>query len=213
MLTGCGESGEIATNSFHCMAHGVECHDNVTNKADRDNPDYQGPSGVPGVPGPTGRSGTDGSVGPEGPVGPSGSSGATVIGPQGPVGTPGIDGQQGPDGRPCTVEPGSGGALVRCPDGTSVFIQNGAPGADGQDAPPTAYTVVEMINPCGDAPGIYDEVFLRLANGTLIASFSDSSNGNNTRFSILTAGSYVTTDGDSCYFSVDSNNQLYNEHH
>lgn len=85
----------------------------------------------------------------------------------------------------------------------SATICNGVDGADGHDAPPTAFTPVQIIDPCGDAPGIWDEVMLKLQNGTLLASFSDNASGQNTRFSVITAGSYVTTDGSNCHFTVD----------
>lgn len=75
-------------------------------------------------------------------------------------------------------------------------------GADGADASVTAYTIVDVINPCGDAPSVYDEVLLKLANGSFLASFSDNASGSNTRFSIIPAGSYVTTDSTSCHFTI-----------
>lgn len=90
---------------------------------------------------------------------------------------------------------------------------NGVNGINGTNAPPTAFTPVALINPCGDAPGIYDEIFIKLQNGTLIASFSDNANGQNTRFSILTAGSYQTTDGDHCVFSLNSSGVITSESH
>lgn len=220
--SGCGESGEITTNSWKCSTQGELCHERVSNQTNPDGTDYEGPQGTQGLPGTDGRAGTNGTDGATGPMGPSGQNGQTVIGPQGPSGAPGTPGSDGAPGLPCTVEPGTGGALVRCPDGSSVFISNGLNGlngtnghngTDGQNAPPTVYTVVGLVDPCGDAPGIYDEVFLRLQNGTLIASFSDNSNGQNTRFSVIGQGSYVTTDGSNCYFSVDSNLALYNEHY
>lgn len=82
----------------------------------------------------------------------------------------------------------------------SVEICNGT---NGEDAVTGAYEIVGLIDPCGDAPGIYDEVFLKLANGTVLASFSDNESGKNTRFSILTAGNYITTDGSNCHVHVD----------
>lgn len=85
---------------------------------------------------------------------------------------------------------------------------NGTNGSDGINAPPTPFTPVGIIDPCGDAPGIYDEVFLQLANGTILASFSSNASGLNTRFSVLVPGSYVTTDGSNCYFTVNSSNQV-----
>lgn len=65
----------------------------------------------------------------------------------------------------------------------------------------TGYTIVSVIDPCGPSGGVADEVLLRSGNGALIASFGT---GNSVRFSILEPGSYVTTDGTSCSFTVDS---------
>jgi hypothetical protein len=90
---------------------------------------------------------------------------------------------------------------------------NGTNGTNGLNAPPTPFTPVGLINPCGDANGIYDEIFLKLSNGTLLASFSDNTAGNNTRFSVLVPGTYSTTDNDHCIFTVDSNNNIVNENH
>lgn len=85
---------------------------------------------------------------------------------------------------------------------------DGQDGSDGADAPPTAFSPVGLIDPCGDAPGIYDEVFLQLANGMILASFSSNASGLNTRFSVLIPGNYVTTDGSNCHFSVNSSGQV-----
>lgn len=64
------------------------------------------------------------------------------------------------------------------------------------------YNVTNLIDPCGNGPG-YDEIFLRTSTGKIIASFSDSASGLNTRFSELTAGGpYSTTDGTGCTFTV-----------
>lgn len=88
----------------------------------------------------------------------------------------------------------------------SVTTCNGVNGTDGQDAPvPSNLGLVSLINPCGDAPGIFDEVLIRLSDGNILASFSDNANGQNTRFSLLTPGSFSTTDGSGCRFSVDNN--------
>lgn len=62
--------------------------------------------------------------------------------------------------------------------------------------------IATIIDPCGDAAGKVDEIILQLSNGQLLASFSDNSNGKNTRFSLLGDGSYATTDGSSCNFTV-----------
>lgn len=87
---------------------------------------------------------------------------------------------------------------------------NGAPGAA---APASPYDVSSVKDPCGDAPGIYDEVLLVLANKQILVSFSDNANGNNTRFVLLPPGSYRTTDGSNCYFSTDSQGNIYAEHY
>lgn len=79
---------------------------------------------------------------------------------------------------------------------------SGNDGADGQDA------VLETIDPCGDAPGIVDEILIRLSNGRVLCSFSDQANGKNTRLSILPAGSYVTTDGSNCAFTVNADGTI-----
>lgn len=92
----------------------------------------------------------------------------------------------------------------------------GAPGLNGSnglDAPPTPYTPVALVNPCGDAPGIADEVFIQMANGQLVVSFSDSASGQNTRFAILMPGNYQTTDGDHCTFTLSADGTISNENH
>ena len=91
--------------------------------------------------------------------------------------------------------------------------QDGQNGSDGADAPPTPFTPVGIVDPCGDAPGVYDEVFVKLQNGTLLASFSENANGKNTRFSVLTPGTYVTTDGDNCVFTVTAGGSITGENH
>lgn len=90
---------------------------------------------------------------------------------------------------------------------------NGNDGQNGLDAPPTPFTPVGLIDPCGDAPGIFDEVFLQMYDGTLLASFSDNANGKNTRFSILVPGNYTTTDNDNCSFTINNNGDIVNESH
>lgn len=95
-----------------------------------------------------------------------------------PQGTQGPKGDQG--------EPGQDGAP-------------GAPGADGQDGQDA---ILEVIDPCGDAAGVIDEILIRLTDGRVLCSFSANANGQNTRLSVLPAGSYVTTDGSNCHFTV-----------
>ena len=121
------------------------------------------------------------------------------IGPQGPIGLPGTPAIN------CTVQQAVNGAFLTCPNG-STLILNGTDGADGLPAQPTAYSIAGIVDPCSDAANIHDEVLLQLVNGALIASFSDNAAGLNTRFSLLTAGSYSTTDGSNCHFSVSNTN-------
>lgn len=99
----------------------------------------------------------------------------------------GRDGVDGIDGR----------------DGTNG--QNGTDGRDGKSS------IVDILNPCGDSRTVSDEVLLRLSNGQILASLSDSASGKNTRFAILEPGTYKTTDGDACYFSIDAEGNLTNE--
>lgn len=85
----------------------------------------------------------------------------------------------------------------------------GAPGEDGADGTsPIGMTLIDVIDPCGDAPGVVDEVLLQLSDGRILASFSQNASGLNTRFSIIGVGSYVTTDGSACHFSVDVDNNV-----
>lgn len=112
------------------------------------------------------------------------------------------------NGSSCSVTPvlasqeyPNGGAVIVCGQ-QMVVVENGDTGPTG------ANSVLEVIDPCGNTSNIYDEVILRLSTGQLLASFSDNSNGKNTRFVILTQGNYVTTDGSNCHFSVDANGNL-----
>ncbi|MCC7443172.1 MAG: hypothetical protein IT285_16185 [Bdellovibrionales bacterium] len=83
----------------------------------------------------------------------------------------------------------------------SAAICSGQDGQDGADAPPTPFTPVGLVDPCGDGPG-YDEVLLRLASGTLLATVSTSSSGANTRLAVVAPGTWATTDGTGCVFTV-----------
>lgn len=113
-------------------------------------------------------------------------------------GSNGRDGRDGTDGR--DGDQGQKG-------------DTGATGAPGQNATPAPFSPVAIYDPCGNTSGIYDEVFLKLANGKYIAVFSDKANGENTRLSLLEDGNYVTTEGSRCYFSVkDNGTTIFNEH-
>lgn len=62
--------------------------------------------------------------------------------------------------------------------------------------------IVSIVDPCGNHPTKIDEVFLKLSTGRIVSSFSDTAAGLNTRFSLLTDGSFSTTDGTGCSFTV-----------
>lgn len=64
--------------------------------------------------------------------------------------------------------------------------------------------VVEIIDVCGTAPGAYNEVLLRLANGQVLASFSANGSAWFTRLVVLSNGNYSTTDGTGCNFNVNN---------
>lgn len=137
-----------------------------------------------------------------GPQGDRGPTGFGYVGPQGPAG------QNGQDGTGCsvsTINPGgslpNGGALITC-GATQTIISNGSDGLPGAAAPAS-----EVLNPCG-VQGTHDEVLIR-SGSLVIASFSDSAAGANTRFSVLQPNTqYVTTDGTNCHFSIAADGSL-----
>lgn len=130
-------------------------------------------------------------------------------GRDGKDGTDGVDGVDGEDGSSCSVSTvavtpiiaPNGGARITCTDGTDALILNGEPGTS---APPSSYTVVQVVKPCPTISGSFPEVLLVLQNRSILASVSSSSSANTTRLSLLSTGSYVTTDGRSCNFTVSA---------
>src|SRR5690349_1309035 len=82
------------------------------------------------------------------------------VGPRGLPGAPGADGQPGIEG-PAGPQGEAG------PAG-----QDGQDGVDGIDANVSPYLPVAVLNPCGAAAGIADEVLIVLANGQVLVSFS-----------------------------------------
>lgn len=162
---------------------------------------------------------------------PNGTS-ATLL--NGINGVAGQNGAAGTNGTSCTVmqvTPSllapNGGALITCGVTTALLLNGetgatgsqgntgntGAAGQNGTNAVLPPFSVLTLLDPCGDAPGIYDEVFFKLVNGTVIASFSNNFNGDYTRLSVISPGSFITTDASNCYFSVDANGNLFNEHY
>lgn len=128
--------------------------------------------------------------------------GQPVPGPRGEVGAP------GQDGKTCSVSQLENGALLSCPDGSSIAILNGAPGADGQPAPASAFTIVGTVDPCGPQ-GRFDEVLLKLANGQVLAHFAS---GNKQFLTIVPPGNYTVTDGTGCKFTITNEGEVTGEH-
>lgn len=116
-----------------------------------------------------------------------------------------VQGPAGQDGKSCTVATVANGALITCPDGTASVVLNGT---DGQDAPPTAYSVVEVIDPCGKQAA-FDEVLLKLANGQIMAHFAS---GAQQFLALIGPGNYTTTDNTSCKFTITAEGTVTNEH-
>lgn len=129
-------------------------------------------------------------------------------GDQGPRGDSGEQGPVGPGGSSCTISQLVNGARISCTDGTEAVILNGTNGADGQNAPPTAYSVVEVIDPCGKQAA-FDEVLLKLANGQIMAHFAS---GAQQFLALIGPGNYTTTDNTSCKFTITAEGTVTNEH-
>lgn len=184
MMFACGTAGNNLSKGSKCINGGAECHDESNPTPDPPDPSsYTGPRGDQGVPGKDGKD-------------------SIVPGPAGPNGVPGSS---------CSVSRTIGGSLIQCTDGTSAVVLdgiNGADGRDGVDAPPTPYTVTSIYDPCGKQT-TYDEVLLRLANGQLLAHYAS---GSLQYLTVIGPGNYVTTDNSSCYFTVDANLNIINEH-
>lgn len=140
------------------------------------------------------------------------------------------DGSKGPEGQGCSVTQVPvgdsvlpyGGAVIICND-NSVLISNGAKGdtgekgsdgingRDGVDSQPSAYGIEAIIDPCGDSPSIDDEVFLKLANGTILWLQVDNSNGKNARLAVARPGRWQTTDGSDCQFTLNTDGSITGE--
>ncbi len=139
---------------------------------------------------------------------PDGSSYQIPAGEKGDVGNSGRDGS---DGASCRVIPNANGAVIACEGQPIVAILNGVDGingTNGADAPVTPYMVTEIVDVCGKQT-TYDEVLLRLGNGQLVAHFAS---GADQFLTIIGPGSYVTTDSTHCFFTVNSDLTISNEH-
>jgi hypothetical protein len=109
-----------------------------------------------------------------------------MTGPQGVQGVQGAQGEVGPQG-----EPGDQGEV-------------GPQGPQGEEGPTSEYSIVELIDPCGPTSD-FNEVLFRTAGGTILAHYS---HGNKQFLTELRPGSYVTTDYQQCYFTVNADNTV-----
>lgn len=160
------------------------------------------PKAEKGAKGDVGAPGNDGS---KGDSGSSGSNGHSVLVET----TSSVNCSNGGTTVILATDANDNGTIGAGDTGLKSFdVCNGAAGSNGLNAAPTPFTPVAIIDPCGDTANIFDEVFLKLANGTLLASFSDKANGQNTRWSILVPGNYITTDGSNCHFTVTSSGNV-----
>jgi len=123
----------------------------------------------------------------------------------------------------CTVETYQTYSIINCGDGSSTVVNNGTNGQDGKDGQNGSDgldgrdgingLIVDVINPCGDAPIINDEVILVMADGGFLAYFHEA-NDVNPRLALLEPNlTYRTTDGDVCTFRFDASGQITYESH
>lgn len=174
MTSSCGAVGDDIHKSYKCMAEGEHC-----NVAPRD-----------------GQDGADGQAGPQGISGLPGAQGVPgAPGKDGINGRDGIDGEDGIDGKDGEVGPKG---------------DKGEDGTDGADAPAGDYNIVAIISLCpstvsngNNNQGVERgaEILLRLSNGELLAVFSSSGK---VFLANIGPGSYMTTDGRKCKFTVDT---------
>lgn len=71
-------------------------------------------------------------------------------------------------------------------------------------------SVVEYYDPCGQKPGAFNEVLLKTRTGKYLCYFES---GGNRFLHKLEPGSYRTTDGTKCYFTLNVNGTVTNEHY
>lgn len=146
-----------------------------------------------------------------------------IPGPQGVSGAQGIPGAQGspgPSGYSIVAEIISA-SLIQCPNGGNILligtdINNSGVFAlndtniqstvicNGQNAFTSPYSIVSLITPCGPNSSAYKENLLLLSDGSVLADFSDSASGLNTRLSLIPDGAYIDTDDSYCQFTLST---------
>lgn len=138
-------------------------------------------------------------------------------GPQGPKGDPGEQGPPGADGAPgtgCLVVQTATGANITCGAATVAISngtdgQNGTDGSNGSDGTngTNGTTVVAGVF-CPSTPGAVgygnQEGYLTVGTTTWAVYYD----GTHTFLTKLNPGSYVTTDGRSCYFTVAADGSI-----
>jgi hypothetical protein len=108
----------------------------------------------------------------------------------------GKDGSDGKDGISCNVERLDNGVLITCGNSKAILF----------DGKTVGNSIIEIINPCGDSGGAFDELLFRLDNDKIYAVYYDGTHGFLTE---IVDGSYVTTDGKNCYFTVKDGRVFY----
>lgn len=105
----------------------------------------------------------------------------------------------------CTVKKVDNGSEISCSDGSSVLIKdgkdgvNGNAGEDGIDGKDGKDSVTKIIDPCGPYENGYDEILICFNDGRILAYFEDKTYRH---LSLITEGSYITTDEQKCRFDV-----------
>lgn len=80
---------------------------------------------------------------------------------------------------------------------------NGTDGQNGAPAPVSGFTPVDYIAACGNTVS-FKEILLRLQNGQVLGSFSNSTSGDMTRLAFLPDGVFMNTDNSGCVFSLST---------
>ena len=84
---------------------------------------------------------------------------------------------------------------------------------NGINAPPTSLTPVSLLAPCAHDPmhptslelsNPNLEVFIQMANGTVLDSYSENISGYATHFGVLSPGTYISTGYGMCTFTYNN---------
>jgi len=167
--------------------------------------------------------GSNGSNGSNGTNGSNGSNGSN--GTNGTNGTNGVSTTFSivtDNGTHCT----NGGFDLTLTDSThseTDYVCNGNNGANGQNGQAgtngtngssggtVSFSLVQAIEPCGANSSPWKETLLGLQGGQILASFSETVSGQNTRFAFIPNGSYIDTDSSGCNFSVTGDGTTWSQ--